>query len=113
MRDKMMKTFIKIIGVAMTIGMLSGCSTYLPQGLIYTQVTGSPENKGIRIDPNDTDIKTGKSCATSVLGIVATGDISTQAAAQQMDITEIKSVTYTVNNILGVIGTYCTIVKGN
>ena len=87
----------------------TGCASYLPMGFVYTEVT-SP------VSVTDSDIshtKVGTAVATSVLGIVATGDASVRAAANNGGIKKIKHVEYHVKNILGIIGEYTTTVYGD
>ena len=56
--------------------------------------------------------KRGESCASNILGIIATGDASAASAAKQAGITKIASVDGTASSILGVYGTYCVVVTG-
>lgn len=87
--------------------LLAGCATPLPTGAFYTDTkTGVYESS-----PAGT--KTGKACNTSILGLVATGDASIDAAKKAGGITRVTSVNYEVNNVLGFYGQYCTVVKGN
>ena len=57
--------------------------------------------------------KEGKACGTSILGWVATGDASVQAAKAAGGITKVASVDHSAKNILGIFGEWCTIVRGN
>jgi hypothetical protein len=57
--------------------------------------------------------KTGEACATSILGIVAFGDGSIEAAKNQGGINDITSVSHEQFSILGLYAKLCTIVKGN
>jgi len=78
-------------------------------GVIYTEVSGS-----VAAGPGPANYsKVGKAEAKSVLGLVATGDASIKTAAQNGNIKTIKYVDYHVENILGVIGKYTTIVYGD
>lgn len=56
--------------------------------------------------------KEGKACARSILGLIADGDASIAAAKAAGGITEVSSVDHTAKNILGIIGDWCTVVKG-
>jgi hypothetical protein len=56
--------------------------------------------------------KTGQACASSILGAIATGDASTEAAMQAGGITQIAYVDHEQFSILGVYATTCTIVRG-
>lgn len=92
------------LGIAISF---SACASTYPIGTIYT---------GVNVPQAATALKgatkTGEATCTSILALVATGDCSIEAAAKNGGITEIQSVDYKVNNILGVYGTYTTIVKG-
>jgi hypothetical protein len=57
--------------------------------------------------------KEGKACGTSILGLVAQGDASIQAAKAAGGVTTVASVDHYAKNILGIYGEYCTIVRGN
>ncbi|WP_447977865.1 TRL-like family protein [Candidatus Nitrospira bockiana] len=56
--------------------------------------------------------KEGKACAQTILGLVATGDASVAAAKANGGITEVASIDHSAKSILGIIGDWCTIVKG-
>jgi len=89
--------------------MLNGCATPYPMGMIYTEVKApvSATNGGM------TYSKTGIAKATSILGLVATGDCSIKAAAAAGGIRTIKYVDYDAKNILGIFGEYTTTVYGD
>ena len=56
--------------------------------------------------------KEGKACARSILGLVAEGDASIAAAKANGGITQVSSIDHTARNIVGIIGEWCTVVKG-
>lgn len=89
--------------------MLSGCATPYPMGVIYTEVK-APVGAG---EGSLSYSKTGTAKATSVLGLVATGDCSIKAAAANAGIRTIKYVDYDAKNILGIFGEYTTTVYGD
>lgn len=60
-----------------------------------------------------TATKQGRACAQSFLGLIATGDASIEAAAKAGGIKQIVSVDHESHHVLGIVGTFCTIVKGN
>ncbi len=88
--------------------LLTGCANVLPTGVIYTEVKAP-------VAAGDTGpySKVGVSKATSVLGLVATGDASIKAAMAEGGITRIKYVDYYARNILGLYGEYTTTVYGD
>lgn len=86
--------------------LLSGCATYIPAGALY--VGGK---MGVQSLPGETP-KEGKACMTSILGLVAIGDASIEAAKTAGGVKDVLAINYEVSNILGIYGTYCIIVKG-
>ncbi len=109
----MKNLLIKLAAVSTVIALVSGCATSIPVGVIYTG--GDVNNGSTVVNANNKEVgaKTGKACMTSVLGLVAYGDNSVAAAKHDGDITNVSTIDYKVENILGAYGTYCTIVKGN
>lgn len=57
--------------------------------------------------------RTGQSCAINVLGIVAIGDASIDAAKKNGDIKNVASVDHDSLNVLNLFAKFCTVVKGN
>jgi hypothetical protein len=76
-------------------------------GFIYTNVQSGEEATNV---PSPT--KRGEACATSILGLVATGNASIDAAARQGGITSIAYVDASHSTILGLYSEYCTLVYG-
>lgn len=104
-----MKKISFIVLVLFMAVMLYGCATPYPMGMIYTEIK-APVGAG---DGSMSYSKTGVSKATSILGLVATGDCSIKAAAAAGNIKNIKYVDYDAKNILGVYGEYTTTVYGD
>ena len=102
-RRAMQLTLILLVAVG-----LSGCiSVSTPAiGLLMTEVTWDGMSTGT------VGSKEGKACAQSVLGLVARGDASIKAAASAGGITKISSIDHYTKSMLGIIGEYCTIVRG-
>lgn len=98
----------KLILSAGLIGLLTACATPTPGGAILYKAT-----LPVQADASATGSKVGKACATSILGLVASGDASIEAAKAAGGITRAASVDWSVDSILGIYGTYCTIVTGN
>ncbi len=57
--------------------------------------------------------KRGESCATAILGVVATGDASAANAAKKAGINKIGSIDATHSNVLGLFSKYCVAVSGD
>lgn len=104
----MKKTSFLVLVLFLAV-MLNGCATPYPMGMIYTEVK-APVGAG---DGAMSYSKVGTSKATSVLGLVATGDCSIKAAAANAGIKNIKYVDYDAKNILGIYGEYTTTVYGD
>ena len=91
----MKKIPIRIISLAALLFILSGCTTNSPvSGGLYTGVTHSGAFTGGTIDNDVKSLKTGTSSCTSILGLVAFGDCSEEAAKQNAGITKVNSVFY-------------------
>ena len=90
-------------------------------GLSGCQIVASPLAGGIYNETKYGDVATdeagatkeGKACATSILGLVATGDASVHAAKAAGGVSKVGSVDHSAKNIVGVFGEWCTIVRGN
>jgi len=96
--------------VALALVALVGCAQVMSPltGVIYTEVSGP-----ITATSAERGSKTGVAEATSILGILATGDASIAAAARNGGISQIKTVDYDATNILGLYATFTTRVTGN
>jgi hypothetical protein len=96
------------VGVAMLAMLgLGGCATYQPMGAFYT-------SGKMGVDAHTADAsKEGKACMESYIGLIARGDASVETAMENGGITEVASVDYTVDNVLGIYGKYCTVVRGD
>jgi hypothetical protein len=103
-----MKKLVLLLGMAAGL-VVSGCAFTGPglaTGSIYQGYTlGSAVGAG-------TGTKSGESCVMSILGIVALGDGSIDAAKKDGGVTQVASVDHTVFSILGIYGNVCTKVTG-
>lgn len=99
----------KLIIIVMAVGIFSvGCAMARAplSGVWYTNVK-SPEGVTASVGT-----KTGEACATSILGLFATGDASVESAKKAGDISEVSSVDSHSTSILGLYATFCTTVTG-
>jgi hypothetical protein len=96
--------------VALAAALLGGCAFVASPttGFFYTKVQGP-----ITVGTGTVINKTGEACATNILGIMATGDASIDAAKKAGGISTVSSVDHTSTMVLMVYGKYCTVVKGN
>ncbi|MBP5534355.1 MAG: TRL-like family protein [Alphaproteobacteria bacterium] len=97
-----------LISAIIALG-LTGCTTapFQPsEGIMYTD-TKAP----LQIEYNNTDLghKVGSAYTISVLGLVAAGDCSIQAAARDGNIKTIKHADYEFTNVLFGIFTKTTV----
>ena len=103
----MKKTLAAVLGSIVCVVLLSGCATPYPQGVAYTNL-----RLPIAVTEQEAGKKVGIAESRSYFGLVATGDSSIQAAMRNGRITRVSHVDWEVENILGLIGTYRTIVHG-
>lgn len=102
---------IKTLAACAAIATLSGCasvSSPVGNGGLFTSVKGP-----VAVTNADKSMKKGHACATNVLGLVAVGDASTEAAKKNGGIKTVASVDHTSTTVLGLFGTYCTNVSGS
>lgn len=99
---------LKIAIALIAAGMLAGCATSVPLGGLYTELKLPVTDTG----NGGNGSKTGTAECMSVLGLVATGDCSIQAAKKNGGITKVNHVDWDARNILGIIGNYKTVVHG-
>ena len=104
-----MKKAILLASAIAAAATFSGCAmvgTPL-SGVVYTNM-----NYPVTATASEQGSKTGEASATSILGIVATGDASVAEAAKNGGITKVKTVDVKAKNILGVYAKYTVIVTG-
>jgi hypothetical protein len=92
--------------------LLQGCLSapvVPPIGIIYSEFQAP-----LDIDFNATPVcsKSGQAESMSILGLIATGDASTKAAAANGGLNKIEHADYYYFNVLGVVQRYRTIVYG-
>lgn len=105
-----MKKTIALSALSIAAFVLSSCVGAInnrPVGLLYADVAdpvAATTGSGTRV---------GEATSTSYLGLVALGDSSIEAAKAAGHISSVSSVDVKRKNILGIITTYTTTVKGN
>ena len=104
----------KILLSPLLLSLLVGCASYYPMGIVYT--SGNYNNGNVAVDATNITgsriSRVGKACATSVLGLVAWGDNSVATAKDKGGLSKVNDIDYEVDNLLGIYGKYCTIVRG-
>ena len=88
--------------------LLGGCATATPVGGLFTDMT-----LPLMATSAGAGTKVGTAECTSLLGLLATGDCSIEAAKANGGITTVSHVDWKANNILGLFGNYTTTVYGN
>jgi hypothetical protein len=105
----MFRRLTQVISLSVAVMFFGGCLAYTPVvGVIVTSVQGP-----ITATTYDQSARTGRSCAYSILGWVAWGDASINAAKNAGQIKQVASVDYDTTNVLAVFGSFCTVVRGN
>jgi len=104
-----MKKTKKLVFAFSAALLLSSCATVKSplSGQWYTNVKAP-----VAVTGNSNSTKVGTSQATSILGIVATGDASIDAAAKSAGITKIHHVDEESTSILGFFAQYKVFVYG-
>lgn len=102
----------KLLAIPVVLLGLTGCAGFAfgsnqPVGGLYTSA-----QTGLHVTENNIGKKKGEACATSILGLVTTGDASIRAAADAGNISRISSVDTSMMNVLGIYAKFCTIVSG-
>lgn len=91
------------------LAVLTGCAGYYsapvvpPGGWAYSNISAPI---GTDPDTNPVGSKVGTATSTSILGLVAMGDCSVNAAAQAGGLKNVNHVDYEFTNILGVYSTF-------
>lgn len=106
-----MKNIIKTAAAAfLTSQLLTGCYAFMPMeygGLVYRDVT-----LPLTANNGTPGTKVGTATATSLLGLINTGNASIEAAKRAGGITRVTHVDYKVTNTLGLMATYTVYVYG-
>ena len=80
------------------------------RGVVGTEVIWG-DVAGKSAEPGTT--KVGKACAESILGLIAHGDASVRAAKEAGGISEVTTIDHSARNFFGIVGEWCTLVRGN
>lgn len=106
-----MKRTSLMLSLAVLVGLsTAGCQIVASPmlGTIYTEA-----KYGTIATDASAATKEGKACGQSILGWIATGDASITAAKAAGGITTVAVVDHSAKNILGILGEWCTIVRGS
>ena len=99
----------QIISLSAALMLFGGCLAYTP----VWGVAGTAAQGPITATTLDQSSRTGKSCASSAMGLFAWGDSSISTAKSIGQIKQVASVDFDTFNLLGMYGRFCTVVRGN
>ncbi len=103
----MMKLKFFVVLSALSMFAMGCAAAHSPvTGFLYTDVKGPIDAQA------GSGTKKGEACATSILGLVASGDASIDAAKKAGGITDVTAVDHSSNSILGIYAKFCTQVTG-
>ncbi|WP_298769459.1 TRL-like family protein [uncultured Fibrobacter sp.] len=104
-----MKKAILLASAIASAAALSGCAVAAAPltGVIYTDM-----DYPITATATEQGSKTGEASATSILGIIATGNASVAEAAKNGGITKVKTVDVKATSIIGIYAKYTVVVTG-
>ena len=102
---------LKLLGTMSLVVGLGGCMIVdAPiRGVVGTEVIWGEVATG-KVSPDD--MKQGKACAESILGLIARGDAGVRAAKENGKIKEVTNIEHSARNFFGIAGEWCTIVRG-
>jgi len=102
------------LGLAILAASLGGCMIVDSpiKGVLGTEVFWGDIATGKTGSSAPGELKQGKACAESILGLLARGDASVRAAKENGKISEVTSVDHSARNLLNIVGEWCTIVRG-
>ena len=107
---KNMAMLLVLAGAAVTV--IPGCGAFATGGEgVLTGFIYSGYKMGGAVGPG-TGTKSGEACASSILGVFASGDASIAAAKAAGGITQVAHVDHTIMSILGIYASTCTVVVG-
>jgi len=106
----MYRRSMQIVCLSVAVMFFGGCALVdtPAKGYIFTWVEGP-----ITATSYGQSARMGESCAFSILGLVAWGNASINAAKGSGQIKEVSSVDHESFSILRLFGSYCTIVRGS
>jgi hypothetical protein len=98
-----------------TMGLLTGCAHVAGSpvnGFWFMDVSAPSWHLHAPLDAGVQATKTGEATATTILGLIATGDASVDAAMKNGGITKVHHIDIKAHNILGIIGKFTLVVYG-
>ena len=110
-----MKSVAGLIVACALCVVMTGCAGFArapvmpPPAAVFTHFKAPLD---VDFDKTTMGTKVGRAKTTAILGLVSTGDASTQAAAMNGGIQVIHHADYEMFNLLGIVSSFTTIVYG-
>ena len=76
-------------------------------------ILGSRVSWGDVAEAEGPELKEGRACMQTLLGLLAQGDASVRAAKANGKITKVSVIDHSARNFMNIVGEYCTVVRGN
>ena len=89
-----------LLGLLIGTGMLSGCASPMPVGVLYTELRLPITATGAQ------GKKEGTAQCKSIMALVAMGDCSIETAKKNGGISKVSNVDWEAKSVLGIIGEY-------
>ncbi|MDZ4725598.1 MAG: TRL-like family protein [Leptospira sp.] len=106
-KNKMVEKFLLALLFSGIVTVQCSSTGFGPQGAIFTSTKIGVH--GI----SNSGAKTGSACTFSILGLVALGDGSVNAAASSGGIMKVNSIDLEGFSILGLFSKQCTVIRGD
>ena len=103
-----------VLGAMVLVVAISGCMIVESpiRGVVGTEVIWGDMATGKSSSAREGATKQGKACAESILGLMARGDASVRAAKENGGITDVTGIDHSARNFFGIVGEWCTLVRG-
>ena len=103
-----------VLGAMTLVVALTGCMIVESpiRGVMGTEVIWGDTAIATPSSPNPGAMKEGKACAESILGLIAKGDAGVRAAKENGKISEVTNIEHSARNFFGIVGEWCTLVRG-
>ena len=89
-----------LLGLLIGTGMLAGCASPMPVGVLYTELSLPITATGAQ------GKKEGTAECKSIMALVAMGDCSIETAKKNGGISKVSNVDWEAKSVLGIIGEY-------
>jgi TRL (tRNA-associated locus)-like protein len=103
-----------LLAMSLVVG-IEGCMIVEApiRGVVGTEVTWGDTAMEEASSSAPGQEKQGKACAESILGLMAHGNAGVRAAKLNGGITKVTNIEHSARNFFGIVGEWCTIVRGH